>query len=266
MFKVDVTGVQHAVADVRDMPRRLQFAAVQAITRTAVAVREAEQREMRDVFDRPTPFTLGALFVEPATLAKPVARVGIKDNVGGARPATSWLRWQVNGGLRTLKAYERLLIGAGAMRSDDRSVPGRFARLDAYGNWSRGQLVQVLSQLRIDSSSGSTRSLPRLAFEDRGQDRRRKLGTIKRAYRRAGGQFIALPNGRGKLLPGIYQVRATAFARTDPKPILMFVSKAEYEPGRFDFYYVASRTIDRVLPVELQRSMQDALQRSGVRR
>lgn len=263
MIKVDTRGVEQTVRELKDMPRRLQFAAVQALTRTALAVRDAEQREMRDVFDRPTPFTLNALFVEPATMAKPVARVGIKDNVGGARPATSWLRWQVFGGLRTPKAFERLLMQAGAMRSDDRAVPGRFARLDAYGNWSRGQLIQVLSQLRIESSTGSSRSLPRFSFDDRGQDRRRKQGVIKRAYQRAGGQFVAFPNGRGRLLPGIYLVRDTAWGRTDPKPILIFVSKAEYEAGRFDFPYVARKAIERNLGPELQRAMQQALQRRG---
>lgn len=261
MIKVDTRGVEQTVRELKDMPRRLQFAAVQALTRTALAVRDAEQREMRDVFDRPTPFTLNALFVEPATMAKPVARVGIKDNVGGARPATSWLRWQVFGGLRTPKAFERLLMQAGAMRSDDRAVPGRFARLDAYGNWSRGQLIQVLSQLRIESSSGSSRSLPRFSFDDRGQDRRRKQGVIKRAYQRAGGQFVAFPNGRGRLLPGIYMVRDTAFGRTDPKPVLLFVSKAEYEAGRFDFPFVARKAIERNLQPELQRAMQQVLQR-----
>lgn len=273
---MDTSQVMRAAAQVADLPKRVRFAAVKAITATAKAVQEAEQREMRDVFDRPTPYTLGSLFVRPATMDMPQATVGLKDNVAGSRSAVSWLRWQIYGGLRTMTALERRLVSAGAMPNDMRAVPGRFARLDAFGNMSTGQIRQMLSQLRIELSTGATSALPNLSTEERSALKQSKVSGMKAltnrqqsfakdavakqrritsAYKRAGGQFVAFPYGRGKLLPGIYQVRATAFGRTDPKPVMIFVTRASYEAGRFDFHYVADLTVRRQLQVNIDAAM-----------
>lgn len=255
--------VQEALRGFSD--RRVANALATALTRTAVAVREAEQAEMRDAFDRPTPFTLGSLFVKPATAIAPQAEVGIKDNVGGARPATSWLRWQIGGGQRTLKAFERLLIGGGYMRNSDRAVPGLAARLDAYGNLSKGQIVQILGQLRLDSSTGSTRSLPKIAAGDNAKTKRDKANRIRRSLGRAGGRYVALPNGTRTLLPGIYLNEGRDFgakagygASRRLRPVIIFVSKANYEAERFDFYGVARRTVERNLQAQIERAIGEA--------
>lgn len=252
-FTIDTSDLERKLGGVAVSERRLRSNVGLALNRVAEAVRAEEIREMRDVFDRPTPYTLGSLYVSRVAIAMQSGRaeVGVKTNVGGSRSALSWLRWQIKGGLREQTAFERTLIRAGAMRDDQRMVPGRFARLDSFGNVSRGQLVQILSQLRIDTASGSTRKLTQYSFEDTASDRRAKAGKIRSAYRRAGGQYIAFPNGRGTLLAGIYQVRATAWGRTDPKPVLLFVSKASYEAERFDFFGVARSTIRRELPAAL---------------
>lgn len=256
---IDTTELQRVIQPLQDAPRQARFAAALGLTRTAQRLLEAERSEMQDVFDRPTPWTMNALFLRRATPSNLEAVVSIKDNSFSGRPAISWLRWQVYGGLRTQTAFEKLLTRAGAMRDDQRMVPGRFARLDAFGNISRGQLVQILSQLRIDTTIGSTRSLPRITTADNKVDRRRKAGVIRRAYQRAGGQYVAFPNGRGKLRPGIYQVRQFAAGRADPKPVLIFVTKAEYEEGRFDFHYVAELAIQRHLVPEVQAAVQQTL-------
>lgn len=263
---VDTQGLQQSVDKISDLPKQLRFATAVALTRTAKLVAEAEVQEMRDVFDRPTPFTLRSIFVKGARPDAPVAEVGIKNDSGGQRPAVNWLRWQVQGGLRTQTAYERLLVGAGAMRSDDRAVPGKGARLDAFGNISRGQLIQILSQLRIDSSSGSTRKLTQFDFNDNKRDRRLKQNKIRRAFGKAGGQFIAFPNGNRSLLPGIYQAEGRDFgARLGYgrsgrlRPILIFVSKAQYEAERFDFDYVAQKAVQRHLRVQFDAAVKAAV-------
>ena len=264
-FSMDMSEVT-AIADrLRDYPRRQRKSAAIALTRTAQHVQEAERAEMRDVFDRPTPYTVGgqgngrdALFLRPASAERLEAIVNVKDSISSSgRPAIDWLRWQIYGGLRTPKAFERLLMRAGAMPTDARAVPGRYAKLDPFGNISRGQIVQILSQLRVDSSSGSSRALPRVAQGDNAATKRAKLNTTRRAYKRAGGQYVAFPYGRGKLRPGIYLF--DPFNRQDALPVLIFVSKAEYEAGRFDFHYVAQLAIRRHLPVEMKRAVDDAL-------
>ena len=260
-LSVNISGLRQTVEQLELQAKQFRFGVAQGLNRTAARVRDAERAEMVDVFDRPTPFTLNSLFVKGARTATLEAVVGIKDNAGGARPAVSWLRWQVWGGLRSPTAFERLLMGKQAMRNDQRMVPGRFARRDSFGNISRGQLVQILSQLRIDSSSGSTRSLPRHSGADNAADTKRKAGVIRRAYARAGGQYVAFPNGRGKLIPGVYQVRQTSWGRSDPKPVLIFVSKAAYEPERFDFFYVARKVAERHLAADIAAAVNEQVRR-----
>jgi hypothetical protein len=260
-MKISITGnVDPALATLATLPKQVRYASAVALTAAAVKVRQAEVKEMLDSFDRPTKRSLDAVYIRPATVASQQAEVGIKDNIGsGGRAPITWLRWQVYGGLRSVKAFERLLMGQGAMAAGDRAVPGRFAKLDAYGNISSGQVTQILSHLRIDSSTGSTRALPRYSFDDRGRDRRKKQRTIARAYDRAGGQFIALPQGRGKLAPGVYQTRSTAFGRTAPRPVLIFVPRARYEAGRFDFYAAGRLAAQRHLVPEFQAALAKAI-------
>ena len=241
--------------------RRFAAGMATALTRTAQAIKTAQQAEMRDVFDRPTRFTLGAVFVDRARADKLEARVGIADSSAGQRPPISWLRWQIGGGLRTPKAFERALMRAGAMPDDMRAVPGKFARLDAFGNVSAGQIRQILSQLRIELSSGATSVLPRVLKADNAATRKAKERRIASAYRRAGGQYVAFPNGRGKLKPGVYQVRSTGFGRTDPKPVLIFVTKAQYEAQRYDFHYVSELAYRRNIDAQIDVALQDQLRR-----
>lgn len=258
--------------------RRFAAGLATALTRTAQAIKGAQQAEMRDVFDRPTRFTLGAVFVDRARADKLEARVGIADSSGGQRPPISWLRWQITGGQRTPKGFERALMRAGAMPDDMRAVPGRYARLDGYGNISAGQIRQILSQMRVELSSGATSALPKLSAVERDLARKSTRGAsisakvdikvakfkarrIESAYRRAGGQFVAFPNGRGKLRPGVYLVKSTGFGRTDPKPVLIFVKQAQYEAARYDFHYVSELAYGRAIDAEINVAMQDQLRR-----
>lgn len=284
---LSVAGVDLVQAELQGFSdRRIRAAMATALTRTAVAIKAAEQREMRDVFDRPTPYTLGALYAEPATAARLHAEVGIKGDQQGRRSAAKWLRWQVYGGQRDLKAFEVLLRRYGLMPGDMRAVPGRAARLDAFGNMSKGQIVQILSQLRADSYAGSTRALPKVSAVERRElakgsmrgltpqqksdfrSGRRKQASIRRSYGRSGGRYVALPNGahRGKLPPGVYLNEGRDFGRlgygatSRMRPVLIYVSKAYYEPERFDFYYVANRGAQQ-LGQQLAAALQESARR-----
>jgi hypothetical protein len=246
--------------------RRFNAGLATALTRTAVAVRDAQQAEMRDVFDRPTRYTLQSVFVKGAAADNLVARVGIKDDFTKRSPF-KWLRWQIDGGNRTPKAVERLLMQSGAMAADMLMVPGPAARLDAYGNVSAGQMRQILSQLRIEPTQGATSALPRVQVDDNDAARKAKRRRIKGAYTRAGGRYIAFPNGRGKLRPGIYFNDGRNFGRlgygnsSHMRPVLFFVSKATYQAGRYDFDYVAELAIKRNLQPEVDKAMSDQLRR-----
>jgi hypothetical protein len=54
-------------------------------------VKRALEYEMPFAFDRPTPYTLGSLYLSPATKAIPVAKVWLKDDAGKGTPAAKYL-------------------------------------------------------------------------------------------------------------------------------------------------------------------------------
>ena len=281
-FTIDTRDLQALRADLAGFSdRRFRAALATALTRTAVQVRDAEKAELVDAFDRPTRYTLGAIYMQGANADALRAEVGVKDEAAGGRPPTKWLRWQISGGLRTQTAFERQLVRGGAMRDDQRMVPGEFARLDAFGNVSRGQLQQILSQLRIDNPVlGSNRAMVRrTAPINPGRGASKKYGReavaasrkIRAAYSNAGGAFVAFPNGTRRLLPGIYQAEGRSFGRLGYgasgriRPVLIFVSKAQYEAGRFDFHYVARLTVDRQLAAQVDVAVQEHLRRLSER-
>ena len=163
------------------------------------------------------------------------------------------------------------------MRDDQRMVPGEFARLDAFGNVSRGQMQQILSQLRIDNPvAGSNRAMQqrpapinpgRNATKTYGPDAVWASRRIRAAYAKARGAFVAFTNGRGSLRPGIYQAEGRGFGRAGYgtsgriRPVLIFVTKAQYEAGRFDFHYVARLTVEKQMSMQVNAAVQDHIRR-----
>ena len=67
---------------------------------------------------------------------------------GGNLPPGKPLLSEVRGGARRAKRSEVLLQRAGVLPAGWLTVPGRGARLDAYGNLQRGQLLQILAFFR----------------------------------------------------------------------------------------------------------------------
>jgi hypothetical protein len=245
--------LRRQAADIRQLGREAEFAAVVALTRTAQDVRAAEQREIDDSFDRPNPYTRNAIFVRPATRQTMEAQVGIKDDLSGGRGAraqSTYLEPQIEGGGRRLKAFERALRSLGVMDGTQYVVPGQAARIDAYGNIERGQILQVLSQLRAFTGAETVS---------------RNLVARKRAaaFRRAGGQYFAVgPYKRGGLAPGIYQRqvasrRLVGPASPRPRPVMIFVDRAQYEQ-RFDFWSAGRFAIERSFPRRLSEAVAGA--------
>ncbi len=244
--------------------RRFKAAMATALTRTAVQVRSGIQAELPRALDRPTPYTMRQLRYVPATadrLAAAVgfnvvsvtdergARIGFRDLGPGETPAGKYLQPQIDGGPRRLKRLEVALRAQGALPDGWLVVPGAGATLDAYGNVSRGQVVQVLSQLRIQLVAGTNRNLS--------TDARKQIA----AQRKAGGRFFVIPPGKAKVAPGIYQ---REFSGRNITPVFVFVRGANYR-RRFDFDGLAKRLADQTLPTEVQRAIGENLARLQAR-
>ena len=245
---VNITGLDQVMARLQGMSqRRLNAAAATALTRTAVKVRDGVRATLPQVFDRPTPYTLNSLYLRPATAQRLQAEVGFKDDspLAASTPATKYLRANVEGGPRRLKRLEVALNAIGALPAGWQVVPGQGARLDAFGNVSRGQVIQVLSQLRITMVAGFTRNM---SF-----DARKQIG----AQRRAGGRFFVVKPG-GKATPGIYQ---REFIGRNVAPVFVFVKATAYR-RRFDFDGIATAIAQREAPAEFDRALAEQAARA----
>lgn len=260
MFTIELTGIEGLRKELEQFSdRRFAATVATAMTRTALQVRSAVQAEAQSVFDRVTPYTVRQLRYVAATAARPVAAVGFniaavqdvfgnvvrfEDTGAGSTPAGKYLQFQEEGGTRHAKRFEVALQAFGALPKGWVVTPGQGARLDAYGNVSRGQIIQVLSQLRITLVAGAKRNMS--------WDARKQAA----AQRKAGGRFFVAPVG-GKLQPGIYQRELIGNNIT---PVFIFVKAARYRK-RFDFYGVAQRKSDAVMDAELQRAVAESAQR-----
>lgn len=201
---------------------RIPRALKEAANESGRYIHGALRSEMREVFDRPTPWALGGLRFKLATEAKPLVRIWIEETPGKGIPAARFLAAEIEGGPRKLKRFERALIAAGKMPPGSRAVPGRQAPLDAYGNVPGPFIVRMLSDLRAFGESGY-----------RANRRGKRTGARKTNY-----FFIPRP-GDGKP-PGVYWHMPNGLLGV----VFHFVSSATYRK-RYDFYGVASRAYAR---------------------
>jgi len=226
-----------------------------ALTRTAWKVRAAEMEEMPRVFDRPVPFTLNSVLVRQATRESLAAKVWLREEGGKGNAPFKFLEPEIVGGPRRMKRFERAM--AGILPPGMMAVPGEGARLDAYGNMSAGQIVQILSQLRIQTVGGYESRLGGKTIDEK---------KVKRSIKRQGYRIFALVKRHGNLLPGIYARIQTGVgprggALTKLSPLLIFVRAVTYHK-RFDFVGVAERTTYREFPGEFRRALDERMARA----
>jgi hypothetical protein len=235
----------------------VRVALADTLSHLANKVRKAEQMAMQRVFDRPTAYSLNSLYSRPATVRSLESRVWFKDAYG-TRP--HYLEPQVRGGFRPVKRFEYRLMKHGYMQANERAVPAAGARLDAFGNMSRGQIVQILSQLRTTVLAGST--------SDASNSRRSRAKRAKEAYfvSRGPGTWVgggAWKNGvKSQHLPrGVWVRRNFGAWGTAVKPVLLFVERAAYR-ARFDFFGIARDEVRRNFQ-SLFRQKLELLQQRG---
>jgi len=208
--------VEHHKADI-------PVATSKALNYTLFKVRDEEVAEMQRVFDRPTRFTLNALFVRRATAADLQGRVFLKEQ--WPSPSQHYLRPEIYGGARVLKGFERVMRQAGLLPAGMFAVPGSAAKIDAYGNMSRGQLLKIMSALR-------------LAERTSGYSANRTAASSKRRRGRMPQYFVGRP-GFGKAPLGVWETVRFAFGSA-VRPVLIFVKQPSYT-AVFNFHQVAQK-------------------------
>lgn len=228
--------------------KQSRFATAVAMTGTAQDVRAAEQQEMQRVFDRPTRYTLNSLYVQTATKTRLEARVWVKDS---ERP-THYLLPEIEGGGRAQKRFEDLLRQRGFLASGERTVPGAGAKIDAFGNMARSQIVQILSQLQAFNLAGASQNATNSTRS------KAKRASVAYFYARKG----ETRQGRGSWKSGIkvQHLPTGIYAKTPSGivPVLIFVTHAAYRQ-RLRFYDVANKAIVQRFPQRFHDAYAKAL-------
>lgn len=215
--------------------RVVNYALPTALTRTAMDARAELLRQMPIIFDRPTPYTLNSTYVAGATRYSPSAAVGFRDFYNWGTPAARYLRPNVEGGGRRMKRAEVQLRNANLLPPGHFAVPGEEAEVDAYGNMRRAQIVKILSAVR--------------AFSEQGYNANRSRTARSRGKRRNETYFVAAPDNRGNLPPGIYR-RDNA----DARPVIIFVKAPRYR-ARFPFYGIIEHTVRIRFPIRFAEAL-----------
>lgn len=225
----------------QNMQRQIPFVIASSLTKTAVKVKPEIQKEMERVFDRPTPYTRNALYVQPAkkTDPNPTSRLAFKDTQSerGGYLTAQYLLPFIKQTPRSNKAFENRLRGAGLLPRGMFVIPAKGAKLDRYGNLDMGQLVGILSKLNAASGSG-------LANRFRKRAARYESGNyfVSRGDRLYRGVWQRLPNHR-------------------IVPIYLFVDQI-LSRRFFDFEGVAKPSALRILPGQFEAAIDKALSAS----
>ena len=219
---------------------QLPFAGNRALQQLGFRLRQDLQREMRDKFENPVPFTLsspryrvdgleltvsiskdGAKGQDPARYLFPVTAEG--GGAGGGKPAY-------------ITRFTRAVRALGVVDASYYAIPflkGRGVRVNAYGNMSPGQYQQVLQGLKTGMGAGRQGSQWR---------------------------YFSVPDGRGggrntgRLKPGIYRAKSN-----DVQLLFTYARRQPTVPVLFDFEGVVARRSQELLPSLLSRALDNAL-------
>jgi hypothetical protein len=226
--------------------RAVEIAAMVAMTRTAVRVKDAQVQEISKVFNQPVAYTLNSVYVRPATKSRMSAKVWLKDDVSKGTPAEKYLGPHIEGGKRGFKRMEKALRAANVLPAGMYVMPGSAAKMDSNGNMNRGQIVQLLSYLRANRQQDANMN-----------DKRRAAYGRRRAkqYQAQGVQFFVGRPGGGKLPLGVWE-RITFSKGSAIKPVLIFTSAPAYNK-RWRFFEIAADVVDTWLKAEFERALEE---------
>jgi hypothetical protein len=210
-IKFDLREFEKAMTNIER--KQLPYALMLTLNETAKGGRLEVQKEMDKVFDRPTPYAKRGVVFDRATRQNMQAAVVVTgDRTKGGLPATAFLGPQIEGGMRSHKAFERQMIERRLMDKRYVAVPAKGAPLDRYGNITQGFLNRIMADLQIE-------------YRGAGATRKRTDTSLKRNknYRKA--RFFVPPQG-SHLYPGVYQRDP---ATQGIKPVILFVPNQSYK-------------------------------------
>lgn len=246
MIKVEIQGLDKTMAYLAGAGKQVRFATAKALTQTAFAVKDEIGRNMPAELDRPKPGTVRALRVEKATRDNLTAVVRLNKRGEGV-PAQEFIGHNVTGGRRGMKRSEIMLQRAGILPAGLYTIPGKEAKLDAYGNMSRGQIVSILSYFRTFGATPLNSKRMNMTDKTRAAHAKRRTDYF----------VVPVRDRKAKLYPGIWQ----RLSDNTLAPVLMFVRPGThrnlvkmYESGQ----RVVARDFNRLFDAAFADAMRTA--------
>lgn len=138
--------------------KQIPFATALALTKTAQELKLVQIAEMNRVFANPSPYTINALAVRPATKQKLRSEVFFKEFAGKGTPAFKYLMPNIKGEGRRQKRHEKALQLNGKMTKGGYTIPARNIPLNAYGNLEGKFYRQILSQVGAAGEQNITKT------------------------------------------------------------------------------------------------------------
>jgi hypothetical protein len=240
VIRIDVSdNIREVTRGLDDLARRqVPFATAQALTDTAKGVQAALQKEIKSVFDRPTPWIQRSPVIERATKSSLTATVGIRDKGERATPA-KYLKEHFTGGARGNKPMEVAMRSMGILAPGWLVVPSEDGvKKDVFGNVSPATVKRIIRELQ-------------------GGRKRQDKGA---AYR----LFIVRPGQSSRrdrhLAPGIWSV-ARVGDQSVIKPVFFFVARATYRKV-IDLPRIAEEVVKRDFAGNFKAALDGALRTS----
>ena len=241
--------------------KQVRFAASRALNATAKGVIQDVYTEMKQRFDRPTPYIFRSMISEKrdwATKERLSATVRLRQDAPSK--GQTWhksLAHEFQGGSRDWRRFE------GAFFGKDLIPPGMAIaiprksnwaiRLDANGNMSRMQIAQLISYFQAFPEQGHRANMNAETKDKLAKRRRTKSG-----YKTIGGvvYFIATRQKHPQLAPGIWAKRG--IHGVDVVPVLLFVRRPNYR-GLIDLQGIADATVQREFTSQFNQALASAL-------
>ena len=157
-FSIDIKGVGAVKRMLDDVGKKqIPFATSLAINKVAFISRKNIQGKMKEVFDRPTRFTLNSVLYEKSTKKKLYAIIYLADiDTKHHGKTADYMKVQTAGGKRKHKGIEGHLADQLPDASFEKRwiVPARGQKLDRYGNLPRGEWNRIITGLGLSRETG----------------------------------------------------------------------------------------------------------------
>lgn len=171
------SDLEKAIAKLDALGKGARFAVSLALNKTANQARKEIERQIPQKLDNPTAYTKQALWTKASNYRRDLtAEVKLKDvKRFGAR----FTHGETLGHLfvpaptRNPSGLERMLYSTGRLKRGEYLLPSTGARLDGNGNMSRGQIKQIITQLKMSVSSYDNATSSKRSMRNR-----RKNGVI----------------------------------------------------------------------------------------